>query len=299
MSAQVNEIFFGAAVAAVRRGSSLRVYETDVSGGIREAQYEGKWTGGSSSNIIATGKIGTPVAATNLEFNSIRVYYVGTDNKAKEAAYDSGKGWYNGDLSRADFSVAPYSSISAVFLGGHSILRVYGQLPNDTIQEWCWDNNGKWTVGTNLGAALPGSSIAATTWGGSPYHIRVYYQDAKLNLVEKAWDGKGWYQGGFHVANKVPRAPLGVTSWGEGNSLGIRVYYGTVSNVIKEKGWDGSSGGWYDGGFSQESVPGSRVCAIPLDILRVYIQNGTLSTAVTEFAWEGKWVVGKDALPPA
>lgn len=131
------------------------------------------------------------------------------------------------------------------------------------------------------------------------YSRSVYYQDAKLNLVEKAWDGKGWYQGGFHVANKVPRAPLGVTSWGEGNSLGIRVYYGTVSNVIKEKGWDGSSGGWYDGGFSQESVPGSRVCAIPLDILRVYIQNGTLSTAVTEFAWEGKWVVGKDALPPA
>jgi len=46
-------------------------------------------------------------------------------------------GQYNGDLSRADFSVAPYSGISAVFLGGHSILRVYGQLPNDTIQEWC------------------------------------------------------------------------------------------------------------------------------------------------------------------
>jgi hypothetical protein len=90
-----------------------------------------------------------------------------------------------------------------------------------------------------------------------------------------------------------------VTSWGEsGSSLGIRVYYATQDNVIKEKGWDGS-GGWYDGGFQQRSIPGSRIAAIPLPVLRVYLQNGTEVSGITEYAWNSGWVVGQAVLPPA
>lgn len=33
--------------------------------------------------------------------------------------------------------MAPYSGISGVYLDNHSVLRVYGQLANNTIQEWC------------------------------------------------------------------------------------------------------------------------------------------------------------------
>jgi hypothetical protein len=129
----VNQILFPTALAAVRRDSSLRIYETGVDGGVREAQYEGKWTGGTSNNVIGTGKIGTPLAATSIGLSNIRVYYVGNDNKTKEACWD-GSGWYTGGFS---YEVAPYSTISAVFLGGKIVLRVYGQLPNNTIQEWC------------------------------------------------------------------------------------------------------------------------------------------------------------------
>jgi len=304
-NAAINEIAIRTAVAAVNKDSSIRVYETAVDGGIRETQYEGSWTGGTSSNVIGTGKIGSPVAACSLGFQRIRVYYIGPDNKAKEACYDAGTGWYNGGFSGAGYTVAPYSSISAVFLGGQSIIRVYGQLANNTIQEWCWDNDGKgWKVGSNFGAALPGTSIAATSWGGSPYHIRVYFQDARLNIMEKVWDGdgNGWFTGALNFANSVVRAALGVTSWGDGNSLGIRVYYGAPGNAIKEKCWDGWGGSarWYDGGFSQTCLPASNVCAIPLPVLRVYLQTGTNNTAVTEFAWTNSgWAVGRSALPPA
>ena len=127
----------------------------------------------------------------------------------------------------------------------------------------------------------------------------VYAQDASLNVFEKAWDGNGWYTGQLKFANPVVRASLGVTSWGDtGNSLGIRIYYGAPGNVIKEKGLDGT-GGWYDGSFSQSSIPASNVAAIPSDILRVYLQNGSKETALTEFAWNNGWVLGNQALPPA
>lgn len=134
--AAINDILIPTALAAVREGSHLRVYQTAVDGGIREAQYEGKWTGGEPRNVIAKGKIGTPISATAIGFKHIRVYYVTPDNHLGEAAFDSGGSWYTGNLNSKKFAVAPYSSVAGIFLGGETILRVYGQLPNNTIQEW-------------------------------------------------------------------------------------------------------------------------------------------------------------------
>lgn len=292
--AGVLQLGFPAALAAVRKDSSLRVYQAAVDGGVREAQYEGHWTGGTAQNVIATGKIGTPIAATSIGLQNIRVYYVDNHNKAKEACWD-GNGWYTGGFS---FEVAPYSNVSAVFLGGKLVLRVYGQLHDNTIQEWCYDEGGKgWTVGTNFGAALPGSAIAVTTWGDGPYSIRVYFQDTDRNIIEKCWDGNGWYVGAMKLSSQPTRAALGVTSWPSGSGVGIRLYYATQGNVIKETCWDGN--GWYEGSFRQDSVPGSRVAAIPLPVLRVYLQNGTSVSAVTEYMWESGWSVGQSSLPPA
>lgn len=297
--AAINDILIRTALAAVREDDHLRVYETDVQGGIREVQYDGQWTGGEPRNMIARGKIGTPVAATSIGLQHIRVYYVTPDNCLGEAAYDSGSGWYDGNLSAQKFDVAPESSVAAVFLGGQTTLRVYGQLPDNTIQEWVYTGEHGWTGGSNLGPALPGTQIAATTWGNSPLHIRVYAQDTSLNVFEKTWDGRGWHTGGLGFSNPIPRAALAVTSWGgDGEQLGIRLYYGAPDNVIREKAWDGG-GGWYDGGFEAACIPASNVAAIPLGILRVYLQNGTEDTAVTEYMWSDGWRVGYPALPPA
>ncbi|EFY86619.1 hypothetical protein MAC_07308 [Metarhizium acridum CQMa 102] len=277
MPAEINDIAMRASVAAVSKGSSIRVYESD-------------------------GKIGSPVAATSLGLDFIRVYYIGEDNKAREICYDKhGRHWYNGALNDR-FRLAPYSGLAAIYLEApddQKLIRIYGQLEDDnTIQEWCYDTKHGWTLGSNIGDAVPGSSIAATTWAQSPHQIRVYVQDANLNIIEKAYDGSRWHTGGLHIKDATPRAAVGVTSWTEHGNVSIRLYYGSPGNVIKEKAWDHGKG-WYDGDFSQGSVPASHVAATPKPTLRVYIQNGTKYTAVTEFAWEGRWDVGQQALPPA
>jgi hypothetical protein len=53
----------GTAIAAVNESNHLRVYTQDYEGGIRESVYEGGWSDGTPNNVIARGKIGSPVAA--------------------------------------------------------------------------------------------------------------------------------------------------------------------------------------------------------------------------------------------
>jgi hypothetical protein len=154
---------------------------------------------------------------------------------------------------------------------------------------------------TNLGVALPGTSIATTSFSGpAGLSIRVYFQTTNLALIEKAYDNnKGWYTGDFSVPTAIPRASIAVTSFNASSSgVSLRVYYSGPSNVLLEKAYDGS---WYDGGFKISSIPGSQVAVIswPGPQIRVYFQNGTLVTAVTEWVWSGGWMAGQNALPPA
>lgn len=60
------------------------------------------------------------------------------DNKLAEYAYDSGT-WYSGALTKFGFSVAPYSSIAAIYLPAYPGVRVYAQNLDDTIQEFVND----------------------------------------------------------------------------------------------------------------------------------------------------------------
>jgi uncharacterized membrane protein len=132
--------------------------------------------------------------------------------------------------------------------------------------------------------------------------FRTYFQTENLSLVENAYDnGKGWYTGAFSVPNAVIRASLAVCFFNASNSgVSLRVYYSGQNNVLLERGFD-NSGPWYAGGFNQPCIPGSKVACIawaPVQI-RVYFQNGTDATAVSEWCWEGGWVAGNKALPPA
>lgn len=67
----------------------------------------------------------------------IRVYYVSADNKLKQVSYDGGSGW-NRDTLGTSFFLAPNSKVAAVFVSqdGNLDVRVYAQLPNNTIQEF-------------------------------------------------------------------------------------------------------------------------------------------------------------------
>ncbi|KAF8866316.1 fungal fucose-specific lectin [Acephala macrosclerotiorum] len=297
----VSQINFRTSLAACNDQAHLRVYSQAIYGGIRESIYEGSWSGGTSP--IVTAKLDSPICVTSKGLKNIRLYYLSTDNKLCEYAYDSGKGWYQGSLTNSGFPVAAYSSISAAFLPGSSLqLRVYAQVADNSIQEFGFNSDGKgWQKMTNLGQALTGTSLATCSYSGpAGLSIRTYLQAPSLNLIEKAYDdGKSWYTGGFSVPNAVCRASLAVCAFNASSSgVSLRVYYSGKNDVLLEKAYDGS---WYDGGFNQPCIPGSKVACIAWGSvqIRVYFQNGTHVTAVSEWCWNGGWVAGNGALPPA
>jgi len=152
---------------------------------------------------------------------------------------------------------------------------------------------------TNLGGAFPGTHIATTSWSGSaPLSIRTYFQTTDLTLVEKAWDGS-WYTGALSVPNAPPRCSIAAINFNASKSgVSLRIYYAAANNVILEKAFDGS---WYDGGFKQASIPGSKVAAIAWSgpEIRVYFQNGTQDSAISEWVYSNGWSQGRSALPPA
>ncbi|KAH6661856.1 fucose-specific lectin [Halenospora varia] len=279
----VSQIVFRTALAAVNDQAHLRVYSQDVHGGIRESRHEGGWSGGDKPLVVA--RLDTPIAATSKGLTNIRLYYLSTDDKLCELAYDSGKGWHAGSLTKSGFPVAAYTSIAACYLPG------WTSLP---------DEKG-WQKMSNLGEALPGTSIATCSYAGPfSFSIRTYIQMLNLSLVEKAYDdGKGWYTGGFSIPRAVPRASLAVCYFNASKSgVSLRVYYSGKGDVLLEKAYDGS---WYDGGFNQPCIAGSKVTCVSWGSvqIRVYFQNGTDVTAVSEWMWDGKWVAGNQALHPA
>ncbi|KFZ08258.1 hypothetical protein V501_06037 [Pseudogymnoascus sp. VKM F-4519 (FW-2642)] len=283
-----SDIIFNTAIAAVNNNDHLRVYTQDTNGGVRESLYEGKWQNGNAGNTI------------------IRVYTLSTDNILTETAYSSGRGWYTGDLGAKKFIVAPYSKIAATFLAtGSSLqLRVYAQLPDNTIQEYGYDSASTgWVKQTNLGSAVAGSSIATTSFNISSLSIRTYIQTPSLSLAEHAYDTpKGWYTGAFSVASAPPRAAIAATSYpASASAISLRVYHAAADNTLVERAYDGD--GWYAGAFVQKTVPGTQVAVIEWTTqgtqLRVYFQNGTQVSGVSEWVWSGGWVKGAAAIPPA
>lgn len=163
-AANINQIALVSPVACVNKDSRLRVYVLSNDGDVREMQYDGRWAGGEAENKIGAAKLTSPLAATSLGLDKIRVYGIAANNTVSEYCYDSGKAWYGGGLS-GKFRVAAYSGVAAVFLDGKAVLRVYVQGEDNNIQEYCYDGQDKgWTKGAGLGAGLPGTAIAATTW---------------------------------------------------------------------------------------------------------------------------------------
>ncbi|KAL5323176.1 hypothetical protein ACEPPN_007706 [Leptodophora sp. 'Broadleaf-Isolate-01'] len=308
-SVPVEQIAFRTAIAAVNSADHLRVYSQDVLGGIRESSYEGGWSGGV--NVLSTAKRDSPMAAAFKGLEKIRLYSMSSDNKLREFAYDSNAGWYDGAINKSNFQLAPYSQIAATALlpKQEFTLRVYVQIPDKTIQEYGYDNSSSgWQKMSNLGPALAGTSIAATSYGGSTgLSIRVYFQKPDRSITELCHDSQTtWYTGSLSIpaSSTTPRASLACTKFNDTKSgISLRVYYSSPNNSILEKGFDGN--GWYDGGFEQKTIPGSKVSAISWQNggeiqIRIYFQKGEHVTAVSEWVWDGAgWTAGVAALPPA
>ncbi|KAK4150871.1 hypothetical protein C8A00DRAFT_36521, partial [Chaetomidium leptoderma] len=249
----IDEIAIRTPLAAVANGNHIRLYQLDVNGGVREAQYEGSWGGGQASNTIGTVRLNSPLSATNIGFSQIRVYGIDNDDTIKELAYDAGRGYEK--------------------------IHVYAQLPNNTIQEYRWGGSS-WGEADNLGEALPGTSITAMAWGASEdsASIRVYFQTPTKTVVEKGKDAKGaWYDGWLSFPSDETRAALAAVSF-DGPHLCL--FYTAPGGEIREKV---SGGHWSDGDFRQPALPASSVAVVSIggEQLRIYLQNGTDNTAVT------------------
>ncbi|KAH7382974.1 fucose-specific lectin [Cadophora sp. MPI-SDFR-AT-0126] len=307
-SGSVEQISFRTAIAAVNSTDHLRVYSQDVQGGIRESNYEDGWSGGV--NVLSKGKRNSPIAAAFKGLENIRLYFLSSDNKLRELAHDSDR-WYDGALNNSNFALAPYSQIAATALLANVDLtiRIYAQIADNTIQEFGWDNaTSGWQKAANLGPALPGTSIAVTSYGGpSGQSIRLYFQKRDRSITELCHDAQStWYTGSLSIPASftTPRASLACTSFNDTKSgVSLRLYYSSPHNRILEKGFDGDA--WYDGGFEEPTIPGSKISAISWQNggeiqIRIYFQKGEHVTAVSEWAWDGAgWTPGVAALPPA
>jgi len=313
-TAGAQEVLFRTDIAAVNSTNHLRVYFQDTHGSIRESLYEDRWANGTEKNVIGKAKLYSPVAATSKELNNIRVYTLTEGNTLQEFAYDSGSGWYNGGLGSAKFQVAPYSRIAAVFLAGTDALqlRVYSQKLDNTIQEYMWNGDG-WKEGTNLGAALPGTGIGATSFRYTDYNgpsIRIWFQTDDLKLVQRAYDPhKSWYPDLYTIFDKAPpRTAIAATSFGAGDSsIYMRIYFVNSDNSIWQVCWDHGKG-YHDKATITPVIQGSEVAIISWGSfasggpdLRLYFQNGTYVSAVSEWVWNSAQgsQLGKNALPPA
>ncbi|KAH7369680.1 fucose-specific lectin [Rhexocercosporidium sp. MPI-PUGE-AT-0058] len=308
-SSPIEQIAFRTAIAAVNSTNHLRVYSQDVLGGIRESSYEDGWTGGV--NVLSTAKRNSPIAAAFKGLEKIRLYSMSSDNKLREFAYDSNVGWYDGTLNKSNFALAPYSQIAATALLPNKDfnLRIYVQIADKTIQEYGYDNpSSGWQKMSNLGPALAGTSIAVTSYGGpTGLSIRVYFQKPDLSITELCHDSQStWYTGSLSIpaSSVTPRASLACTNFNDTKSgISLRLYYSSPHNTLLEKGFDGN--GWYDGGFEQKTIPGSKISVISWQKgseiqIRIYFQKGKHVTAVTEWVWDGAaWTAGVPALPPA
>ncbi|KAJ5826050.1 hypothetical protein N7474_003188 [Penicillium riverlandense] len=275
-----HEIAFRTDIAPCKSGAQLRAYMQDVSGKIRETLYDDGWTKGTDKDSIATAKLSSPICCATKEPKMFRVYYLSVDNILKEVACDDGNKWYEGSMGKSKITVAPYSKLAACYLEGQDMmLRAYCQMPDNSIQEFGYDNDkAGWKKMQSLGTAMPGTEICCTSFKMSDMSIRVYFQDMNDGIIENATITTG--------ADKV----------------GIRLFYAT-SNRLLEMTFDGKR--WNDGNFHVNCIPGTEMSCLSWGggnniNMRVYFQKGEQITGISEWVWnKGTWNPERLALPPA
>ncbi|KAF8427766.1 lectin [Tirmania nivea] len=283
----MNSLTPGTATACVAFGNvHIRVYFQDNEGYVRESQWDGSWTGGTTRNRLFQAKSNTPLAAITWGSTpSIRIYYVQINGILAEHCWD-GNHWYTGALGDQNIKLDHRSKIGACTWSSTPSIRVYYQTPNDeAINEVCWDGNG-WTEGATLPNAQLGSGLAAIQFQKSGTHLRVYYQDRNNTVREHCWDGS-WTTGATLVQAPSGTA-IGAIAWGSDPQ--IRVYYeqssgGGIAEMAYSGGWSGPKA--ITGSIADTSL---SVCCWDSIQIRFYYQR--VVNEIQEFCWNNGWFIG-------
>jgi hypothetical protein len=139
---------------------------------------------------------------------------------------------------------------------------------------------------------------------------RIFFQTADLKVIQRAYDPHtGWYKELHTIFDKAPpRTAIAATSFGAtGNGIFMRIYFVNFDNTIWQVCWDHGKGYW-DKRTITPVIQGSEVAIISWGSfpaggpdLRLYFQNGTRVSAVSEWVWTSAHgsQLGQTALPPA
>jgi hypothetical protein len=239
-----------------------------------------------------------------------RIYYLATNNKTKEDAYNNvcELAWGNGSWKFRDVTtfapglpVLPGSAL-AVGIGANKELRVYYlavALPGSPLGKVCelsWGGN-QWNyrdiaaaAGDNpkLPYARPGPALTAIAVN-KDLDPRVYYlssddnhPDKNNHVCELSWGNGGWHYNDI-TANSLGEPARAAASGSalaalvESDNLGPRVYYLDTDNHVHELVWVWSDGKWHHNGditaasSGPAAVSGSPLMAIWIKgVPRVY-----------------------------
>ncbi|KAL4905799.1 fucose-specific lectin [Aspergillus multicolor] len=339
-NAGAEQVRFRCAIAAVNSEENIRVFSQDIKGGIREVTCQnGQWHGGSERDVIAHGILGTPLAAVcrNMQ-EMIHVFFIGEGDVLREVCRQSDGKWHHGELDQSQIRVAPYSMLAACHTGQrgqnggqsneHGEIRLFAQMQNNEIQEFCCDERGRWNKMSNVGRALPGTAMACTIMQGQGQGqngnmtMKLIYQDDNMNIMEaRCNQNKKWQAHHEIVRQALPRTDLTLVCCTDNennnnnnnNNTELRLYYVDRNNRMKEmvqkcQNQNQDQDNWTKGQFDEHCVSGSQVAAVAWGKnnqcnIRVYFQHGRYVTAISEWMCKGqgkgRWEQGKEALPPA
>ncbi|KAL6890455.1 fucose-specific lectin [Trichoderma evansii] len=226
------------------------------------------------------------VAAVAASARSFRIYFQDTQNGIREGVYHDGKWTVSG---KAIFYAKRLTPLSAVSWDGGNQVRIYSISEDDSLEEWCYSNGGRWVPGylTNLKVrTAPNSSVAAVNWDGS--NIRVYCQEESSNAVQEYCVGNPWTRGAtLPVADQGSN--LAAVSWIQNGSPHLRVYYQAADLTIHEHCYDS---GWSKGGFNPGiALKNTAIAATGWNSsgvqLRVYAQDSY--GLLRGYKWSGSW----------
>ncbi|KAI1091914.1 hypothetical protein F5B19DRAFT_483647 [Rostrohypoxylon terebratum] len=126
---------------------------SDTNHGVRQRTYDqGRWDGGTESDIIFKAETATPLAAMQwfsrksdptYDYNSIRLYHL--DDMSTKANTNR---WFGGELDRNTAMVAGDSKTASVHWS--DFLRIICQGPDGLLHEHCHDYMDPWYAGKTL-----------------------------------------------------------------------------------------------------------------------------------------------------
>ncbi|KAI2470630.1 hypothetical protein F4781DRAFT_441707 [Annulohypoxylon bovei var. microspora] len=196
-------------------GDNSAIYYTDTSNGVRQRTYDqGRWDGGTKSDILFEAKTATPLAAMqwfktdNVEDNnSIRFYHLDNMCRMKERCWDgpisnwsatSKNNWGRGELDLHTAVTAGNSKMASVHWAAS--LRVIYQAPDGSLREHCRDRKDPWYAGSTLPCPAgtrpySGTAIAAVSRNPSAPELFVFFQCEDSNVYMAKYLGS-WSVGG-------------------------------------------------------------------------------------------------------